>query len=62
MLTNLTTGADREGAIVLLKPAEVTLFTIILYNQEHNIRDIRPFCRSLLCHSIVVKYALSLLQ
>jgi len=27
------------------KPTKVTLFTIILYNSENNIRDIRPSCR-----------------
>jgi len=27
---------------------------MILYNSENNIRDIRPFCRPLFCHSSVV--------
>jgi len=55
MVTNLTTGADPGEAIAPLKPAKVTLFTIILYIPENNIRDIRPFCRPLFCHSSVVK-------
>jgi len=38
------------------------LFTMILYNSENSIRDIRPFCRPLFCHSSVVKYTSSLLQ
>jgi len=29
---------------------------MILYNSENGIRDIRPFCRPLFCHSNVVKY------
>ena len=40
-----------------LKPAKVTLFTIILYNPENNIRDIRPFCCPLFRHSSLVKQA-----
>ena len=32
-----------------LKPAQVTLFTMILYNSENNIRDIRPFVWSQHC-------------
>jgi len=49
-------------AIALLEPTEVTLFTIILYNSENNIRDIRPFCCLLFCHNSFVKYSSSLLQ
>jgi len=45
-----------------LKPKKVTLFTMILCNSENNIRDIRPFCCALFCHSSVVKYASTLLQ
>jgi len=43
-----------------LKPAEVALFTMILYNSENSIRDIKPFSRPLFCHSSAVN--LSLLQ
>ena len=50
--------ADSEGgaigAISPLKLAEVTLFTMILYNSENSIRDIRPFCRPLICHNSVM--------
>ena len=37
-----------------LNPTKVILFAIILYNSENNIRDIRPFCRPLFCHSSVM--------
>ena len=30
-----------------LKPTKVTLFTIILYNSENDIRDVRPFLLSI---------------
>jgi len=43
-----------------LKPTKATLFTMILYNSENDIRDIRPIRRPLFCHSSVVKYASSL--
>jgi len=56
----LARGASR-GEIAPLKPTKVTLFTMILRNSEKSIRDIRPFCRPLFCHSSVVKYASSLL-
>jgi len=49
------TAADR-------KPTEVTLLTMILYKSENSIRDIKPFCRPLFCHSHVVKYTSSFLQ
>jgi len=45
-----------------LKPAKVTLFTMIFYNSESSIRDIRPFCRPLFCYSSVEKLSSSLLQ
>jgi len=50
-------GADPGGdwAIASLKPTKVTLFTLILYNFQKNIRDIRPFCRLLFCHSTAVR-------
>jgi len=55
-------GQSRGGsrgtirAIAPIKPKKVTLITTVLYNPENNIRDIRSFCRPLLCHSSVVKY------
>ena len=42
-------GGDRPP----LKPAKVTLFTMILYNLENNIRNIRPFRYPLFGHSTV---------
>jgi len=36
-----------------LKPAKVTLFTIILQHSEKNIRDIGPFCRPLFFQSVM---------
>ena len=32
----------------------------IVYNLENGIRDIRPFCHPLFCHSSIVKYFISL--
>jgi len=32
-------GGGRLGQMPLLKPTKVTLFTMILYNTENNIRD-----------------------
>jgi len=55
-------GADPGGAIAPLKSTKRSYFTMILYNSENSIRDIRPFCRPLFCHSSVVKYTSSLLQ
>jgi len=55
-------GEPMRDAIAPLNPTKVSLFTMILYNSENNIRDIRPFCRPLFCHSSVVKYTSSLLQ
>ena len=40
---------------------KVTLFTMILYNPQKSIRDIRQFCRPLFCRSSVVKYTSLLL-
>jgi len=41
-------------AIAPPKPTKVTLFTLIFYNSENSIRDVRPFCRRFLwqqcCH------------
>jgi len=42
-----------------LKPIKATLFTMIVYNLENSIRDIRPFYHQLFCHSSVMKYASS---
>ena len=55
-------GGGAVGAIAPLKPTKVTLFTMIFYNTENNIRDISPFCSPLFCHSSVVKYTSYLLQ
>jgi len=45
-----------------IKPKKITLFTISLCNLENNIRDIRPFHRSLFWHCSFVKYTSSLSQ
>ena len=52
----------RLGRSPPLKPAKVTLFTMILYNTEKSIRDIRSFCLALFCQSSFSKNTLSLLQ
>jgi len=52
----------RLGQSPPLKPTKVTFFTMIFYNLENSIRDIRPFSRPLFCHSSVVKYTSCLLQ
>jgi len=41
----------RLGRSPPLKPTKVTLFTMILYSSENSIRDKRPFCRPLFCHT-----------
>jgi len=56
-----------QGRIRAIAPSKtyestVILFTMILYNSENSIRDIRPFCRPLFCHSSVVKCTSCLLQ
>ena len=38
-----------------LKPMKAALFTMVLYNSEKIIRDIRPFFCPFLCHSGVLK-------
>ena len=53
---------DAAGAIAPVKPTKVTLFTIILYSSENNIRDIEPFRRLLFCHTNFFKHTSSLLQ
>ena len=50
------------GAIVPLKTYESYFIHHDFYNSKNIIHDIRPFCRPLLCHSSIVKYASSLLQ
>jgi len=50
----------RQGRIPL-KPSKVTIH-LSFCNSESSVRDIRPFCRPLLCHSNVVKYTSFLLQ
>ena len=47
-----------QGAIASSKPAKVILLTMILYNSENSIRDIKSFSRPLFCRSSVVKYSL----
>jgi len=44
----LVTPRYAPGAIVPPKRMKVTIFTMILYNEENSIRDIRPFYRPLL--------------
>jgi len=51
----------QEGDLPL-KPTKVTSFTTILYNLKNSIRDMKPFCRPLFCHSSVVDYTSSLLK
>jgi len=46
-------GRIQSGATVVIAPLKTTnvsLFTIIVYNSENNIRDISPFCHLLFCH------------
>jgi len=53
-----TQGRIQGGAIGVISPPktfESNFFTMILYNSENSIRDIRLFCRSLFCHTSVVK-------
>jgi len=38
-------GEAIRGAVAPLKPTKVTLFTVILYDSEYNIRHTMPFCR-----------------
>ena len=55
-------GGGQLGRSPLLKPPNITLFTMILYKSENSIRDIKPFCRALFCHRIDVNNTSSLLQ
>jgi len=52
-----TDPGGRLGRSPSLKPMKVTFFTMILYNSENSICDIRLFCHPLFCHSNVVKQA-----
>ena len=54
---NMTAGADPGGTIGTIAPPktyESNFFTMILYNSENNIRDIRPLFRQLFCHRSAV--------
>ena len=55
-------GQIQRGAIAPLKLTKLTFFTMILYNSESTIGDIRPIWVPLFCHSSVVKYTLRRLQ
>jgi len=50
------------GAIAPPKTYKSNFFTMMFYNSENSICDIRPVCRPLFCHSKVVKYTSSALQ
>ena len=63
-----TTSAYIQGRIQgrgrspTLKPTKINIFTMIFYNSQNSIRDLRPFYRPLFYHSSVVKYTSSPLQ
>jgi len=59
---DLTPGGSDWGDYPPLKPTKVTLFTMILYNSENSICDIRPSCRPLFCHISAVKCTSFLLE
>jgi len=61
-LSRADPGGGEWGDRAPLNTTKVTFFTMILHNLESTIRDVRPFCRPLFCHSSVMKYASSLLQ
>ena len=65
-LCHISQGQIWEGRLgwspSFLNLAKVTFFTMILYNSENSIRNIRSLCRPLFCHSSVVKYTAFLLQ
>jgi len=52
----------RANHICCLHLLKLTLFTVIVYNTENSICDIRPFCRPLFCHSSVAKNTSSPLE
>jgi len=52
-----TKGGSKEGRLgrsLPPKPTKVALLSMILYNSENSIRDVRLFCRPLYCHSSIV--------
>ena len=55
-------GGGRLGPSSPQKPIKVISFTMIFFNSENSIRDVRPFCCALFCHSSVVKHTSSLLH
>jgi len=60
---HVSKGESRRGRLGQsppLKPKKVTLFSIILYNLENKIRDIKPLRRLLFCHNSFVKHISSL--
>jgi len=63
MSLSLGAGADSGEAIwsiAPLKPTKVTLFNMFFLLFGNSIRDVKPFCRPLFCHSRAVKYTSSL--
>jgi len=48
-------GQIQGGRSPPLKPTIVTLFTMIYYNLDSSISDIKPFCPPLFSHNSVVK-------
>ena len=46
--TVLSSNGRNQGGIPPQKPTKVTLFTMILYNSENSIRDVRPFMTAVL--------------
>jgi len=60
--SGVKTGPNLGGDRPPPKTYKLTLFTIIVYNSENSIRNTRPFCRPLFCHSSVVKCTSYLLQ
>jgi len=53
---NINSAFRSQAGDSSLKPTKVTPFTIIWYNSENNIRNARPFCRPLFCHSSVIHH------
>jgi len=52
-------GGSRVRRSPLLKPTQVTLFTMILYNLENSNRDIESFCRPLFCYISILHLSYS---
>jgi len=59
---NVDQGRIQGGAIAPLKPKKVIFFTMIFYNSENSIHNIRLFGHPFFCHSSVVKYTSSVLK